>query len=89
MKTSKPLGYLCGIFSLFSLILMGCGGSSSNSSNTAASAPNLIVYQDSYDFGSVTVGKTATLLVTVSNTGTASLSVDDLTLSDLVNFSIA
>jgi VWFA-related protein len=68
---------------------MGCGGSSSNSSNTAASAPNLIVYQDSYDFGSVTVGKTATLLVTVSNTGTASLSVDDLTMSDLVNFSIA
>ena len=84
MKTSKAFGIVCGI-TIFSLMLMGCGGGSSSTTP----APNLLVDQASYDFGSVTVGKTVTLLVNVSNTGTADLSVDDLTMSDLVNFSIA
>lgn len=86
MKTSKALGLLCGIFMMFSWMLVGCGGGGSDS---AAPAPILSVDQSAYDFGSVTTGKTATLQATVSNDGTADLSVDDLTISDLTNFTIA
>ena len=87
MKASKRFVLLtCGLLLIISGMTMACGGGGGGSTTPA---PNLVVDQASYDFGNVTVGKTATLQVLVSNTGSADLSVDDLTISDLVNFTIA
>jgi VWFA-related protein len=94
MKAGKKfLLQACGLLLIISGVTMGCGAGSSGSSDGSDGdpttiAPNLVIDQASYDFGNVTVGKTATLQVMISNTGSADLSVDDLTISDSVNFAL-
>jgi len=90
---------------IFSFSLMGCGGggggddsdesaasnstTTTNTTTTTATAPEISVLPESFDFGIVTdVNSVEPLEVTIQNNGTANLVVSDITLSDTANFSL-
>ena len=81
---------------LFSLLSIGCsgGGDSDTPANTTddssdTPAPDISVLPESYDFGTVTgANSAAPLEVTIQNSGTADLTVSDISLSDTTNFSL-
>ena len=91
MKKSRNLLLLCSLLLMF----VGCGGSSGGDGGTDNSNPDqtvigvLQVDKSAYNFGNVTVGNTATLSVIISNTGTGNLSIDDIAISDPIDFAIA
>jgi VWFA-related protein len=97
MARYKMLQALLILFSTFSIALTGCGGGGGGASdvsgggNDPSSSPqsSLKVLPANYDFGIVTDGNyPETLEVTIQNTGTANLSVSDITISDPSNFDL-
>lgn len=77
------------LLSMFCIALIGCGGGGGGSGSSSNPTPNLQVTPSDYDFGIVTGTNSAkTLEVTLQNTGTASLAVSNITLSDESNFSL-
>lgn len=87
MKRRGNLALICALLVMLFWMPIGCGSSGGGGSSSTP-APNLYVDRTTFDFGDVTTSKTGTLQVTIQNTGSADLSVNDLTISDLVNFNL-
>jgi VWFA-related protein len=82
MIQNKMIRFAVILFSLFSIAFIGCGGGGSDSPAPAPPTPNLQVLPADFNFDIVTNGNTVDdLEVTIKNSGTASLSVSDISLS--------
>jgi VWFA-related protein len=94
MKRNGNFLLLCSFFLIFTGMIVGCSGSVGNNDDKNDLNPdqhqtgNLQLCKSTYNFGNVTLGNAATLSVTISNVGTANLSITDITLSDNNNFTI-
>jgi hypothetical protein len=87
MKRTTCVGQLnrankLGMVLLCLTIMVGCQGfSSSKPASQVAQTGNLSLSGGTLDFGSVTTGTSKTLTMTVSNTGTASITVSSVSIS--------
>ncbi len=85
-RLRKKLENLCGLFLIASItpllsMLTGCSGIVTDAKQTSSKA-SFQLSPSSVNFGQVTVGKQATQVVSVSNTGSVGINLTRMTLSD-------
>ena len=69
--------------------IAGCGGGTASGSAAPAAAPQAVLTANSLMFATTTVGKvTAVQLVTLANSGSGSLAIGSIALSDKVNYAL-